>query len=184
MRCFIAIDIGDEVRNRLEFTARDFKRFGADIRWVKSGSMHLTLKFLGEIDKETAEEVKKVLTAVAEEHGRFSINVKGTGAFPGYSRPRVLWVGVEAPERLKLIFKEIEEGLGMLGFKEDRRAFRPHLTLGRVRTQEGMRPVLSELRKQEDNFFGSINAASIDLMKSVLKPTGAVYKRLFSAKFK
>ncbi len=183
MRCFIAIDAGG-VRKAVEALIRDLRKTDADVRWVPTGGMHLTLKFLGETEEALIPKIESSLRAVASRHSRFVLTVAGTGAFPGYSRPRVLWVGIEGSEELKRLYEDIELEMERLGYSREKRAFRPHLTIGRVRSGDGLGPVVEKLKGYKGMEFGKIDVGEVVLMRSILKPTGAEYEEIFSARLR
>jgi 2'-5' RNA ligase len=181
VRCFIAIDIGEGVRKEIESIVGELRKFKADVRWIRVKSIHLTLKFLGETDEKNLPHIQERLTAIASQHGDFTVGVMGTGVFPDYSRPRVIWVGIEDREELQQLYSEVDDHMGSLGYKPERRRFRPHLTIGRIKSRPDLAPVLQGLRDFGTREFGSIDIGEILLMKSTLKPSGAEYQVLFSA---
>ncbi len=181
MRLFIAIEIGDRVKKEIETLLGKLDNKDAGIKWVKPENIHITLRFLGEVKEELLDGIKEVIQRVAERHTAFEIKAKGTGVFPDYSRPRVLWVGVDEDERLKAIFNTLNVELEGIGFPPEERPFRPHLTIGRVKSPKAIKSVLKELRGYRDREFGKIPVKEIVLMKSTLKPTGAEYEKLMTA---
>ncbi len=184
IRAFISIELPDNVRSDLQKLQEDFKRSFPRFRWVSVNSVHLTLKFLGNVAPDQIEPIKKDLGKIAEEHPAFRLSLKDTGLFPNMRRPRVVWVGLgENIDALSQVQKHIDSALTPLGFPPEKRDFTPHLTLARV--PEGMRPdELEEFGKQWTavKFAGGryFEAKGINLMKSTLKPTGAVYDVLAS----
>jgi len=181
VRCFIAIDIGEETRREIDSLISRLRRLGPDLKWLSGERIHLTLKFLGNTEEALVERIKASLTSIASCHRIFSLRAAGTGVFPDYSRPRVLWVGIDGSEELNLLYNDIESAMEQLGYRREERTFRPHLTIARVRSSRGLSPLLKELRRYRESEFGKIEVAEILLMKSTLKPTGAEYERLFSA---
>ncbi|MGD8535642.1 MAG: RNA 2',3'-cyclic phosphodiesterase [Candidatus Aminicenantes bacterium] len=182
MRTFIAINLDPEIKKALsqfvsELNARSPERRG--IRWVRPEAMHLTLKFLGEINEEKVPRIESVLKRISEKHGPFPLRVKGTGYFPPKSKnPRVLWVAVEEVDNLKRLQSHLEEEMESLGFPKERRTFHPHLTLGRVKTISNIKETLHFLETHRDKNFGEMEAKKITFFRSVLKPTGAEYSVL------
>jgi len=181
VRCFIAIDIGEAMKKELESFMKGLKKYGPDIKWLSGDHIHLTLKFLGNTDETLADRIKTSLKSVASCHRKFSLTAAGVGVFPDYSKPRVLWVGINRSEELDLLYNNIESAMELLGYERETRKFRPHLTIARVKSQKGLTPLLKELRGYKDREFGKIDVSEVLLMKSTLKPTGAEYERLFSA---
>jgi 2'-5' RNA ligase len=180
MRTFIAIDLNPEIKARISDLVRRLKRLDSGkIGWVKETGMHLTLKFLGEIDEGQAESVKSFLREVSGTAKSFGLSVKGTGFFPPAPKsPRVLWAGIVEQPHLLELQDRIESGLEKLGFSRESRPFHPHLTLGRVRSAAGLSGVLAELGKWKDFEFGEMTIRRFILMKSTLLSTGAEYSSL------
>ncbi len=177
-RCFLALDLGDEVRGQLGRLVDDWRREPADVRWTPADNIHLTLKFLGKVTD--LEPIREAATAVCRERAPFSFAVRGVGGFPSLRRPRVLWAGVVSAAAVELA-SDIERALEPLGFAPDERTFRPHLTLGRVRSQRGWRRLAPRVRDAEDKVFGTCKALAAHAYRSDLRPDGAVYTRLWTA---
>ncbi len=176
MRTFVAIDLGPAIKDRLAAFVFRLKPLGGDIKWVSRESMHLTLKFLGEIDETRAAAVTDALGAVCAGGTSFPLACRGTGIFPpGSKSPRVLWVGVEAGPELGLLQEEIEAACGRLGFERETRPFKPHLTLGRVKSPGGLGRVVAELEHARDEAFGEMSVRSVIFFESRLRPAGAEY---------
>ncbi|NOY64155.1 MAG: RNA 2',3'-cyclic phosphodiesterase [Nitrospirae bacterium] len=184
MRCFIAIEIDKELKREIQKIVSELKRSRAEIKWVSIEGFHLTLKFLGEIKEETAGEIEVRLREICKEHPEFSLSIKGTGVFPDYSRPRVLWIGIERSEALHRLFESIEEEMEKLGFEKETRRFNPHITIGRVKSAKGIKETIKDLRRYREHNFGKIYVTGVSLMKSILKPTGAVYETICIAPLK
>jgi len=180
MRCFIAIDIGEEVRDAISRLIIDLKKFNGDIRWVPIKNVHITLRFLGDIKKEMIEDIKKAIKNTIKEEKKFILNIRGTGVFPEQKKPRVLWVGIDNSQKLLSIYQKIQKEIEILGFQKEKRNFNPHITIGRVKSNKGIRRVIKELIRFNNKEFGKIHVDKIMLMQSILKPTGAEYKEIFS----
>ncbi len=188
IRTFIAIELDDEIRSALADLQEQLK---ADVprdtvRWVKPEGIHLTLKFLGNVPASKIEEVQQALTRICAEFPPFSFSIGGLGCFPNPRRPRVVWVGVQEEEGiLKRLQKVIEDGMAELGFPREGREFHAHLTLGRTQRRASSSDVrrLGQLVAQtEVGELGQMQVRGVSLMKSDLKPTGAVYTRLAEAR--
>ncbi len=176
MRTFIAIELEKSLKQNLIDFIKEIDPGNKSIRWVKPGGMHLTLKFLGEIDQEKTEKVKANLREVFKNFAPFMIRFTGTGTFPHNSRhPRVLWMGAEAHPTIFNLQNAIEEEMAKLQFKREKRKFFPHLTLGRVKFQKGIAPVLDKLNSRKNHNFGEMEINKITLFQSSLKPSGAEY---------
>jgi 2'-5' RNA ligase len=179
MRTFVAIDLGPDIKDRLAALVARLQPLGGDIKWVSREAMHLTLKFLGEIDEKQAAAVAEALGPVCSGRASFSLACLGTGTFPpGAKSPRVLWVGVMTGPELGLLREEIETACAGLGFERESRPFRPHLTLGRVKGFSGLGRLVAELEKSREEEFGRMSVRSVVFFESRLKPSGAEYRAL------
>ncbi len=174
MRAFIAIDVSDEVRENL---LRAQERFGksAKIKFVERENFHVTLKFLGEIDEATAEEVKKALAEIARKHRKHKVRVKGIGVFPSPSYVRVIWAGIENDEGIRAIANDVEREMRRLGFKKDK-DFVAHITIGRVKFVRDKIELARALRDLANEDFGEFEVEAIELKKSTLTPKGPIYE--------
>ena len=180
IRSFIAIELPEEVkeglarlRNELE---RDEHRF---VKWVDTGGIHLTLKFLGNIPFKQVTEITEAMEEAAQGIPPFHLEISGLGVFPGLKQARVFWVGIGGEvDKLSRLQQNIDSALAALGFTKEERPFVPHLTLARIR--QGASP--SERRSfgelVSSTFFGDkyqVAVGTISLMKSQLTPAGAIY---------
>lgn len=179
MRTFIAIELNDELRFALERIISRVERTGADIKWVRPRSMHLTLKFLGEIDPgEGLAKVETALAGIVQEHAGFNLALEGTGVFPPSGRPRVFWAGLEDKPELRSLQSDLETALAGLGFPVEKRGFTPHLTLGRVRGPAGSSEAAEALEKCNGAVTGTLRVDKIVLFESILKPQGAEHRTI------
>ena len=188
MRTFIAIEIPEEIRNSLAQIQSHLKYSGADVKWVAPANIHLTLKFLGEIDEKKCEAVKSALDIIAKDTHAFEISLKDIGAFPKIDHPRVIWAGLDkgAKESTELAGK-IDEALSKIGFAKESRPFAAHLTLGRVRSgknKEALKAKIDSLQGPEASGQGAENISSVILFHSKLTPTGSIYTKLHETKLR
>jgi len=173
MRAFIAVDLNDSLRRALAEVRDTFPLRDRCIRWVAPGSIHLTLKFLGEIDLEAVPLINEAMERVCAWHAPTSFLVRGFGCFPSARNPRIFWTGIESADlTLRGLQQDLEAELEKIGFKQERRAFKPHLTLARIR---GPLPRWSLDELQQDLVLGEQDVGEIILFQSELKPTGAIY---------
>jgi 2'-5' RNA ligase len=179
IRSFIAIELPDEVKQFIKDLSNQCKKMGGDVRWVRPSAMHLTLKFLGNVDPGLLDSIKDALTPVFTECSPFSLQISGVGAFPNLMKPRVVWVGLDDPtDTLVPLVKNVEQCLEPLGFKREKRGFSPHITLGRVKSMKGKSSLIDGIRQLCDTQGPSFIASGATLFKSILKPTGAEYSQL------
>jgi 2'-5' RNA ligase len=181
VRCFIALDLPDVVREALDVTQGQLRAAAprADVRWVAAAGMHLTLKFLGEVSDERLGDVRAALDRVTAETAPMELRCAGLGVFPGPSRPRVIWAGMATGLReLGLLAHALEGAVEPLGFLPERRPFRGHATLGRVRSPRGIGPLMRALERASGEEFGRWTASQIVLYRSHLRRTGSIYEPL------
>ncbi len=178
MRCFIAIELSHEIKSALRSIQDEFKKCGADVRWVHPDNIHLTLKFIGSAREEDTQKIISLMTDACKKYQTFTLEIKGTGIFPNINSPRVLWVGAEGDGILKGLQKDIEHGMGEIGFEPEDRKFTAHLTLGRFRSLTGKENLLKQIKLHENYSFGTIDIKSLSLMKSELHPSGSRYTKL------
>lgn len=176
MRAFIAMDITDEVRRRLPRVQQELGAAPAKVKWVPPGNLHVTMKFLGDVDEETVERVKAAMAEAAADDGPIEFDVHGIGAFPPRGRPRVVWAGVSrGGEAIGRLHDRLERALRPLGVKRDRR-FSPHITIGRVKSSRGARELSELIESRPEQTYGTCPGAELVLYKSTLTPQGAEYE--------
>lgn len=186
MRTFIAIDLTPEIKAALETLIRKIGKNAGGVKWVKAEAMHLTLKFLGDIPEDSAATVKAFLEKLAGARRPFPLRLKGTGTFPpgGKMSARVLWAGIQEVPELMELQAALETECEKAGFPREERAFHPHLTLGRVRSSDGLEPVLRELERFKEADLGGMTVSALIFFQSVLGPSGPVYEVLAEAVLK
>jgi 2'-5' RNA ligase len=150
------------------------------VKWVRPENIHLSLKFLGDVDESRETELRTALRQAAgarSEPRPLTLQISGFGVFPDYHRPHVLWAGVTPEPSLELLQHGVEQAFGPLGFPTEARAFRPHVTVGRAERDARPRDFkgLEEILAGTD-FDETVTVAQVDLMQSTLKPEGAVYQ--------
>lgn len=189
MRLFVALDVDDEIRQRIARFAEGVQGFAPDARWVKPESVHVTLKFIGEQpDAEVARITESLRTIKAR---GTQIHFYGYGFFPTVKSARVFWVGMESGSELVSLAAAIDQKTLALGIPKEERAFSPHLTLGRAGGHSGApgrtkgdRPNRVFERLQErlaalpEPEFGRMTAREFFLYQSQLSPKGSKYTKL------
>ena len=179
IRAFIAIEIPAQIKNKIAELQENLKGIGGRISWTKPGNIHLTLKFLGDTDVEILDEIAAELQQAVQNITDFKISVKGTGTFPNFKRPRVIWIGAKSDgEYLQKLAAQIEDCVANFGFEKEKRCFSSHLTLGRVKDAKGIHPVIEKLQKYEEFDAGLFDVNEFYLIKSELHPAGAIYTPL------
>lgn len=187
IRSFIAIELPQNVKNGLAKLLSELgKTRHPFVKWVNPESIHLTLKFLGNIPFKQVAEINRLMEEAVQGTLPFHLEVSELGAFPNLKRPRVLWVSIKGEiDTLLSLQQSIDSALAPLGFAEEKRPFTPHLTLARLRerTSPAERKIFAEL-VMSTNFESSypLEVKTISLMRSQLTPEGAIYTRLFALK--
>ena len=182
MRLFLAINFPPDVRRAIVDATAPLRDAAPELTWVTEARLHLTLKFLDEQPDERVPEIRDALESVASRHKAPAMTLGGIGAFPNFRRARVVWMGVAQEPRLELLHHDVEVAFERIGFEIEGRAFRPHLTLARIRhpLPEDRLRVLSRAAKQTD-FHTEFSVHSVELMQSELSSSGPVYTTLASA---
>lgn len=179
MRLFIAIDLEDEIKKKIKNLTVDLKRSMQGVKWVRDEGIHVTLKFLGEVQEGKVKEITKALEQVSSQYDALDIDICHLGRFPERGDPRVIWVGVlEKTGALRELAFGIEKELEKIGFERENRAFKPHVTLGRVRRGRKSERKSSPVLENKEISFGSFQAKHIFLIKSILRPEGAQYEKI------
>lgn len=182
MRSFIAIELPEITRDSLSRIQEELKASAADVKWVKPENIHLTLKFLGEIDADQLSKINLILEAVAKEKKSFSLRLSSLGAFPKVDYPRVIWVGIDQGERqTQELAKTLEEKIEKLGIPKEDRAFSSHITIGRVKSSLGRDKLVSSLKGLQGYFKDNpqeFTVNKITLFKSTLVPAGPIYEAI------
>ena len=174
MRTFIAIPLPVPCRTLLEDIQSKLRPFGADVRWTAIASIHLTLKFLGEIDRSMLPRLTSALNEHAKTPG-FDLRMRGLGGFPDLHRPRVIWCGIEGQvDSLTRLQKAVETACQAVGFAREDRPFHPHLTLGRVQGKRNLQLLLDYIRIGSEGECG-FAVDHYNVYQSVLTPCGANY---------
>lgn len=182
IRTFIAVEFPQEIQDRLQQLQDDLRPSMPDVRWIKHGNIHLTLKFLGDVKVSRIDAVTEALRDVARQVSPFAMSLAGIGAFPNSRRPRIVWVGIEkGADRLIEIAKLIEASMKRLGFPREKRPFRPHLTVGRIRRLTDPAAMTEALERSEVGELGEFTVGKINLIKSQLDPAGSIYTTLAEA---
>lgn len=177
IRTFICIEIPESIQARIAKLQETLRQIESQVSWTKPSNIHLTLKFLGDIEASRIERISKAIDRAASGISPFEVEIGGAGCFPSPRSPRVLWVGVSnVPEQLQQLFSNIEDELAREGLEREKRKFSPHLTIGRIRSPHNAAPVAAALIASGFE-SEAITATEVVLMRSDLKPTGSIYTR-------
>jgi 2'-5' RNA ligase len=183
MRTFIAIELPAEIQTAIAALQDDLRRARAEVSWTKPGNIHLTLKFLGEIEEGMAGAAAQACVEVTQGCAPFALSLGGTGAFPNAKQPRVLWVGFQdGVSEARRLQAQLDERLAAAGFAKEERPVHPHLTMGRVKSRRGAAELLKRAEAYQLPELSFV-AREIVLMRSELHPAGARYTPLATAQF-
>ncbi len=176
MRLFYCLELPAEVRGSLYRLVEPLRRTEARVAWVRSENFHVTLKFLGEVEPTVVDDLKALGAELARKIAPFELCFDKIGAFPNWTRPRVLWVGALSPPEAVLRWqRDLETALQKLGYPAEGR-FTPHVTLGRIK--DGPAAALTRLTESAQKikpFAFYTLVSSLTLMESRLTPQGAIY---------
>jgi 2'-5' RNA ligase len=182
IRAFIALDLPRGVHRALAGLQEEWQRAAAPVSWIKPESIHLTLKFLGNIANEQVPEIQAHLQKLAISAVPFRLQPLGCGAFPSIKQMRVVWVGLQgAIEELLKLQKSVEDALVPLGFESEDRPYRAHLTLGRVKGRRHLQLLQEAVVRRQDFQAEAFDVTEVVLYRSELRPEGARYTALFRA---
>ena len=179
IRTFIAIPLGDEVNRKATRLIERIRQPGDGIKWVPTDNLHLTLKFLGEVDNTEVPDVCNVVHDACADRDPFELHFAGTGGFPSIDRPRVLYARIEdASHGLTDLVSELDQRYANLGFKPESRDYTPHLTLGRTKGggRRAGEDVVERLRSEEQTEIGDMLADSVQVIASFLDKRGPTYQ--------
>jgi len=182
IRSFIAIELPQGLKAELAKLQVKLKIERPRVKWVSPDGIHLTLKFLGDIEPAAADRISQAMTEAVNGIEPFELHVAQLGVFPSPRQVQVVWVGLDGQlDTLDRLYKQLENSMAKAGFPTEKRGFKPHLTLARVGDE-----ATPDERKGFGDFIAahnaeidySVKADGLSLMKSVLTPRGAIYTRL------
>ena len=175
----MAIEIPERLKGGVKEVQERLRGILPGVRWVAPEGVHLTLKFLGEIEAGQVEEVSQAISPVVKGVQSFSIVIKGVGTFPDIRRPRVIYLGMaKGGDGVRSLYEGIESALQGLGFEREGRAFHPHFTLGRFKGAGHLRDLPKILSPFSNLQLDPFTAHEVTFFKSELRPEGARYTRI------
>jgi len=185
-RVFVALLLGEQVRKNVTAQITRLRTLSKAVTWVTPGNLHVTLSFLGDQTDEQVRDILAALEEAAEGVSGFTMGLRGLGAFPGLEHPRTIWVGVpDSGGEVRYLQSRVAEALERRGIFFESRAWKPHVTIGRIPPQrrwrrDGMSEVRSGLIRGGATVFGNSQVSSIELMRSDLAASGARYTSIAS----
>lgn len=179
LRAFFAVELSDAVRVAVSTLAEALRDMRLKVSWVPPENLHLTLRFLGDVESETLEAISARVAEAVSGVGSFTLRTGRVGVFPNARRPSVIWVGIdEPPDALFRIQLAIETIAREAGFEPERRSFEPHITIGRVRRSHTGAGALEVLERHADFDGGEFEVKAVSLFSSRLTPQSSVHTKL------
>ncbi len=172
-RAFIAVEMGD--LPELGQFHSELRGLEPGVKTVDLGNLHVTLRFLGDTEEGLVPKLDEIMRSASTGVAPFTVRLHGSGTFPPKGGARVVWVGLEGAEPLGLIASRLERPLQEIGFEPEGRAFKPHLTLARVKDPRASGSVVKLAERYATSEFGSVSVGKVLLKKSVLGPRGPTY---------
>lgn len=183
LRTFIAVDPGKIIRNHLVALQEALARTGAEVKWVEPENLHVTLLFLGEVDERQLVDVCRIVKDCASRVPPFALHAEHVGCFPNPRRPRVVWAGVgEGTETLQALHGALETPLQDLGYRREERRYTPHITLGRVKSEDDTPGLGQALAKRDHWKGGETTVQELLVMSSEVLAKGPAYTVLSRCK--
>jgi len=191
MRAFIAVELPQNITDLLVKAQGILQKSQADVKWVARANLHLTLKFLGDINEEEKDKIINIIKTTSQEYTAFESRPEQLGAFPKEKYPRVIWASLNNENQLKKIAQDLEERINKLGIPKEERSFKAHITIGRVKSSKNLN-ALSEALSENSDFFRNMPAANqnnfvvqkITLFKSTLLKDGPLYEKIYEENLK
>lgn len=184
IRTFTAIELSSEVCSTAVRLIERLRSTPAKVAWSRPDNLHITLKFLGDVQADQIDDVCRAVHEAAAPFTPFDLIVAGVGAFPSLSRPKTIWLGTgEGTEQAVLLFQAIERNLKPLGIPQEHRRYTPHLTLGRVRSisPNSQQLLVEALKKHANLDAGALLVHRVTVFSSTLSRTGAIHETLAHA---
>jgi 2'-5' RNA ligase len=178
IRAFLALELPAPIQRNLRLLQDEFSFLDREIKWVKEANLHITLHFFGSLSEREVGQACSCAGAVARDMEPFPVEIKGLGVFPPRGKTRVFWAGIgRGREELQELHTRLGKELQRAGFALERRAYTPHVTLGRFRKPPTAAvPLQSEIRQRGEVSYGNFTAGDIALIQSILTPQGPIYK--------
>jgi 2'-5' RNA ligase len=182
VRIFVALDLSDSLRAAIAKFSEKLRAEFPSARWARIEGIHVTLKFIGEVQEDRVAQIETALSNVSST-SPVEMDFRGEGFFPDEQRPRVFWIGIDSTPNLAEIAAQIETLLQRLGIPRESREFKPHLTLARISESRGIEKLRDALRSMGPTEFGSVRTNEMHLYRSELGRGGAKYARLKTFSF-
>jgi 2'-5' RNA ligase len=177
MRLFVAMDVPEEIKGVISETLGDLRKNMEGVRWVKPENIHITVKFIGDYEEDKLDRLEVEIKKAAVRSPRFTALLAGCGAFPSPGKARVIWVGMrEGEEEAAIVARKVDSRLGKIGIKREKRPFRGHLTLGRLKRPRDCSDVIGSMEKGLAKLANMpFDVQEIVLYRSILDSQGPTY---------
>ncbi|MGM0652730.1 MAG: RNA 2',3'-cyclic phosphodiesterase [Bacillota bacterium] len=180
LRLFIALELSDQQKNEIDDFQEKAKKHLKNVRWVKPGNIHLTLKFLGETDESRVDLIKAAIDDACDNFSSFPVNYGDGGVFPSEKKARVLWVGqIKGSEIVCGLAEKLQEKMAGLGYEKEKRTFHPHLTIGRLRNPPPPSSIQKFLSAGKDFTSSESTINQVVLFESKLLGSGAIHNPMY-----
>lgn len=179
-RLFLAFELPSDIMDSVYRISGEIKGYPLNVKWIKAGNIHLTIVFLGNIRADHIPIIEDATGNVCSRYGAFGLNLNGIGIFPNRAKPRVIWLGLDGDlERMSYFRNSLQKHLKLFNIKQEKRRFKPHLSLGRFRKGKVNNPLLENvLMRYKDTVSSKFILNELHLFKSDLRPTGSEYTKL------
>jgi 2'-5' RNA ligase len=180
IRSFLAFEMPVKIREIVSRTLKEIKKLPLDVRWVGADNIHITVVFMGNISQDDLMPIRKAVSKICKRYGPFNVTLTGSGIFGSLRNPRVFWMGLDGDlTRMSYFRNSLQKNLTPFGIKEEKRRFKPHLTLGRFRKGPGSNVNMYELLSEYQNITSpTCTVEELILFRSELRPGGAIYSKL------
>ena len=179
MRVFIAVELPEKVRKEIDYLQHRMRATTNRIKWVDSSAIHITLKFLGEIEEKKLTSVYQATGDTVRGAKTFLLGLEGVGVFPENGDPRVIWIGIgEGSREISKMAAQLEKKLCSQGFAREQRKWVPHITLGRVKLLKDRETLMNLITEHRHVSGGTVQVREVTVMQSRLTPGGARYNPL------
>ncbi|MFT7618648.1 MAG: 2'-5' RNA ligase [Planctomycetota bacterium] len=177
LRCFVGIELPNPLVKRLSREIGFLQLAGASVRWTSKKNLHLSVRFIGDVRPEEMMDVQRAVAEAVEDVRPTRLIIKGMKALPeDKATPRIISAGVQGDiEPLNLLYNNLQRTLGLIGFRPERKGYRPHITVGRVRGDNEMVELKAKLVESDRNEYSHFNVTKIHLMMSDMTPEGPIY---------
>lgn len=178
-RLFIAIPVNEENKENIRKLLDELRKLSLEAKIERIENMHLTLKFLGNTEGNKIEIINQGLSEIAKKHQEFEAEFRRFGFFPNARNPRIFWLGIEEPaQKIINLQSDIEKAMERLGYEREKKPFKSHLTLARIKNSRNIIKFIESIKKFSELTFEPVRVNHFILYESILKPEGAEYYAL------